>query len=84
MGELGMDPIQSWLGGTSFRRAPWALPPGANLDDVISVMTSGVGARRQVQTEQSLTHTVQRRTETGFASRIMRLSTWTARATSPR
>jgi hypothetical protein len=28
--ELGVDPIQSWLGWTSFRRSPWTLPPGAN------------------------------------------------------
>ncbi len=28
--ELGVDPIQSWLGWSSFRRAPLALPPGAN------------------------------------------------------
>ena len=28
--ELGVDPIQSWLGWTAFRQAPWALPPGAN------------------------------------------------------
>lgn len=28
--ELGVDPIQSWLGWTSFRQAPWASPPGAN------------------------------------------------------
>lgn len=27
---LGVDPIQSWLGWTSFRRSPWTLPPGAN------------------------------------------------------
>lgn len=30
--ELGVDPIQSWLGWTSFRRSPWTLPPGANPD----------------------------------------------------
>jgi hypothetical protein len=30
--ELGVDPIQSWLGWTSFRRVPWTLPPGANPD----------------------------------------------------
>jgi len=28
--ELGVDPIQSWLGWTAFRQAPWALPPGAS------------------------------------------------------
>ena len=44
---------------------------------------NGVGARRQVRTAQFLPHMVQRRTETGLASRIMRLSTWTASATSP-
>ena len=44
---------------------------------------SSVGARRQVRTAQSLTHTVQQRTETGLAVRIMRLSTWMASATSP-
>ncbi len=30
--ELGVDPIQSWLGWTSFRRSTWTLPPGANPD----------------------------------------------------
>ena len=44
---------------------------------------NGVGARRQVRPAQFLTHTVQQRTETGLASRIMWLSTWTASATSP-
>ena len=44
---------------------------------------NSVGARRQVRTAQFLPHMVQRRTETGLASRIMRLSTWTASATSP-
>ena len=43
----------------------------------------GVGAWRRVRAAQSLTHTGQRRTETGLASRIMRLSTWTPSATSP-
>ena len=42
-----------------------------------------VGAVRRVRTAESLTHTVQRRTETGLFSRIMRLSPWTASATSP-
>ncbi len=30
--DLGVDPVQSWLGWTSFRRSPWTLPPGANPD----------------------------------------------------
>ena len=47
------------------------------------VVDHGAGARRRVRIAQSLTHTVQWRTETGLASRIMRLSTWTASATSP-
>ena len=44
---------------------------------------NGVGAWRRVRAARSLPHMVQRRTETGLASRIMRLSTWTASATSP-
>ena len=30
--ELGVDPIQHWLGWTYFRRSPWTMPPGANPD----------------------------------------------------
>jgi hypothetical protein len=29
-GELGVDPIQHWLGWTYYRRTPWHWPPGAN------------------------------------------------------
>ena len=39
------------------------------------VLWRGVGARRQVRMAESLTHTGQRRTETGLASRIARLRT---------
>ena len=43
----------------------------------------GVGAWRPAETAEFLSHAAQRRIDTGLASRIMRLSTWTARATSP-
>jgi uncharacterized protein DUF6311 len=29
-GELGVDPIQYWLGWTYYRETPWHWPPGAN------------------------------------------------------
>ncbi len=44
---------------------------------------SGVGAWTRAQAAGTLTRTAQRRTETGLAVRIMRLSTWTAMVTSP-
>lgn len=43
----------------------------------------GVGAWTRARAAGFLTRTVQRRTDTGLAVRIVRLSTWTARATSP-
>ena len=52
-------------------------------DTAVRSLERGVGAWRRVRTARSLPHMVQRRTETGLASRIMRLSTWTASATSP-
>ena len=48
-------------------------PPGETTHWTAAAM--GVGARRQVRMAGSLTHTGQRRTETGLASRIARLRT---------